>query len=61
MHLPQNQVFPRVFAIFKMVDSGEDPVDEVEPNAEVPNKPFPSYCGPHYESEAKCKSFSYEN
>ena len=24
-------------------------------------RPFPSCCGPHYESEAKCKSFSYES
>ena len=25
------------------------------------NRPFPSCCEPHYESEAKCKSFSYKN
>ena len=25
------------------------------------NRPFPSCCKPHYENEAKCKSFSYEN
>ena len=25
------------------------------------NRPFPSCCEPHYESETNCKSFSHEN
>ena len=25
------------------------------------NRPFPSCCEPHYESEAKCKAFPMEN
>ena len=33
---------------------------EGRPDTQVSNSPFPCCCEPHFESEAKCKSFSYE-